>query len=245
LQSIYYFSFCFLCSENSEKIAVLAAFKQPYLFTSAQLLLVCDVTPSLKTKLEFISSIGPRLIDPASSADKLLGLFRYATEKSAVEKILKDRNLALTSSQFSTVSSVGSASSNAENSSANSSASSSGSAGSGVASAAVAAAGNRGSISILSRGGRGGAAGRGALRASLTSTTTNSSVSAATADSTASPCNDPADTPGAATSGTAATITTATNATSDDKGANPSKTSSVFKLSGLFSAVGVDDSSNA
>lgn len=53
--------------------------KTPYLFTSDNLLMVLSITTSVKTKLMFISIIGPRLIDPKAKPDDFLKLFRYSS----------------------------------------------------------------------------------------------------------------------------------------------------------------------
>ena len=60
----------------------------------------CDITTSIKTKLAFITLLGPRLTDPTSKTDQLLGIFRFAEEKTKVEDILKARQAKITSKQF-------------------------------------------------------------------------------------------------------------------------------------------------
>lgn len=79
---------------------MLEGLKQPYLFASYHLETLCGLTTSLKTKMEFIKQIGPRLLDPAASTSKFLDMFRFMEEKLVVEQILKDRNSTLSKSQL-------------------------------------------------------------------------------------------------------------------------------------------------
>lgn len=74
--------------------------KEPYLFPSSFLLKFCEITTSIKTKLAFITLLGPRLTDPTSKTEQLLGMFRFAEEKTKVEDILKARQAKITSKQF-------------------------------------------------------------------------------------------------------------------------------------------------
>ena len=60
-----------------------------------------EVTPSVRTKINIIGLVGPRLVDPKSKTSYFTGLFRYAEEKSAVEEILKARQQTLASAMFS------------------------------------------------------------------------------------------------------------------------------------------------
>ncbi len=55
--------------------------KIPFLFTSAQLLEILKVTPSVKTQMTLVGSLGPRLTDPSARTVDLVGLFRFAEEK--------------------------------------------------------------------------------------------------------------------------------------------------------------------
>lgn len=82
---------------------MLEAMKQPHLFASAQLLLLCNITTSLKTRLEFIKQLGPRLVDPTALASTFDGMFRFVEEKMQVEQVLKDRNATISKAQFTNV----------------------------------------------------------------------------------------------------------------------------------------------
>lgn len=75
--------------------------KQPYLFSSDHLSKILEVTTSVRTKINMIASIGPRLTDPKAKTAYFLGLFRFAEEKSQVEEILKARTQTMNSSIFS------------------------------------------------------------------------------------------------------------------------------------------------
>jgi hypothetical protein len=90
---------------NDERLRVLEEAKLPYLFASEQLLKMLEITTSIKTKIQMIAQIGPRLSDPRAKTQQFLDLFRYSEEKNQVEEILKARNQAILSSQFSTASS--------------------------------------------------------------------------------------------------------------------------------------------
>jgi hypothetical protein len=63
-----------------------------------------EITTSIKTKIQMIVQIGPRLSDPRAKTQQFLDLFRYSEEKNQVEEILKARNQAILSSQFSAAS---------------------------------------------------------------------------------------------------------------------------------------------
>ena len=56
---------------------------------------LCELTTSLKTRLEFIKTLGPRLVDPTAKTAEFTGMFRFAEEKSQVEQVLKSRSSAL------------------------------------------------------------------------------------------------------------------------------------------------------
>ena len=89
-----------LFSVNEERISRLDEVKQPHLFTSFQLETLCNLTPSLKTKLEFIKIVGPRLVDPATSISTFMDMFRYTEEKLQVEQVLKERTFVISKAQF-------------------------------------------------------------------------------------------------------------------------------------------------
>jgi hypothetical protein len=59
-----------------------------------------EVTPSLKTRIEMIGMIGPRLVDPGAKLTVFMSMFRYSEDKHAVEEILKARSNALQAEQF-------------------------------------------------------------------------------------------------------------------------------------------------
>lgn len=82
---------------------MLERMKQPYLFASSQLLVLCNLTTSLKTRLEFIKQLGPRLVDPTAMTGTFDGMFRFVEEKMQVEQVLKDRNATISKTQFTNV----------------------------------------------------------------------------------------------------------------------------------------------
>ncbi len=71
--------------DNEAKVAIIELLKQPYLFTSSQLLQLLQCTPSMKTKIRIIASVGSRLTDPKARVGDFLDIFRYADEKQQVE----------------------------------------------------------------------------------------------------------------------------------------------------------------
>lgn len=79
------------CEKNEERLTILEKEKAPFLFTSLQLMVLIDITLSVKTRLAFIEKLGPRLTDPKSKASQFIGLFRFSEEKERVEGILKSR----------------------------------------------------------------------------------------------------------------------------------------------------------
>jgi hypothetical protein len=87
--------------ENESLLVELEFLKIPYLFTSANLLKMLDVTPSVKTRLSMISAIGPRLIDPTAKAKELRELFRFYNDKDHVMSVLKQREKIQAASRFS------------------------------------------------------------------------------------------------------------------------------------------------
>lgn len=90
-------------SANEERISKLETLKVPYLFSSTQLMELCQLTTSLKTRIEFIKQIGPRLVDPTAKTADFIGMFRFAEEKTQVEQVLKSRSSALGISQLTNV----------------------------------------------------------------------------------------------------------------------------------------------
>ena len=88
------------CKDNEERLVLLDREKVPYLFTSAQLMALLEVTLSVKTRISMIQHVGPRLIDPRTKATQFVALFRYSEEKEKVEEVLKARTQVLASSLF-------------------------------------------------------------------------------------------------------------------------------------------------
>lgn len=43
-----------------------------------------QITASVKTRIAFISEIGPRLTDPKAKATEIIDMFRYSEEKRQV-----------------------------------------------------------------------------------------------------------------------------------------------------------------
>lgn len=67
---------------------------------SDDLIKIAEVTPSLKTRKEMISMIGPRLIDPSAKVSSFTGMFRFSEDKEFVEEILKARMSAINAAKF-------------------------------------------------------------------------------------------------------------------------------------------------
>ena len=61
---------------------------------------ICDITPSIKTKLAMIALIGPRLVNPKARFSEFKDMFRYAEEKEKVEEILRARTEAVNANAF-------------------------------------------------------------------------------------------------------------------------------------------------
>lgn len=87
-------------SNNSLLLEKLETDKQPFLFQSSDLIKLLDITTSIKTKIGIVGAIGPRLLDPRSQMDHIVGMFRYAEEKNQVEDIFKARIQHLNASIF-------------------------------------------------------------------------------------------------------------------------------------------------
>lgn len=90
----------FFFRENEDKLSYLESVKSSYLFPSAALLKILDTTPSLKTKMAIIESLGPRLTDPKKNMAEIMDMFRFVSDKEKVEGILKARANILTSGMF-------------------------------------------------------------------------------------------------------------------------------------------------
>ena len=96
------FTFYFLNDrKNEEIIRSLDEAKDPFLFTSDNLIKLLEVTTSLKTKIAIIGLIGPRLLDPKAKTAYFTGLFRFVEDKNAVEEIFKARAQTIQSTAFS------------------------------------------------------------------------------------------------------------------------------------------------
>ena len=89
------------CENNDDRLAILDREKLPFLFSSAQLMIMLDITLSVKTRLAMITQIGPRLTDPKAKSSQLIALFRYSEEKERVEGVLKARTKVVMASNTS------------------------------------------------------------------------------------------------------------------------------------------------
>ena len=65
------------CRENESRIELLETEKHPYLFNSEHLAKFVQIPESIRTKINFITIMGPRLVDPRVKMDYFVGLFRY------------------------------------------------------------------------------------------------------------------------------------------------------------------------
>jgi len=86
--------------DNLERLDTLEQLKGPYLFCSDDLLQIVEVTTSLKTRIEMITIIGPRLTDPSAKVSAFTDMFRFAEDKKSVEEVLKARMQAINSAKF-------------------------------------------------------------------------------------------------------------------------------------------------
>ena len=82
------------------RLRILEQEKTPYLFSSAQLAEILEITPSMKTRLAIIAMLGPRLIDPRAKVDYFLNLFRFSEEKERVQEVLKARTQFLSAGAY-------------------------------------------------------------------------------------------------------------------------------------------------
>ena len=89
------------CENNDDRLAMLDREKLPFLFSSAQLMTMLDITLSVKTRLTMITQVGPRLTDPKAKSSQLIALFRYSEEKERVEGVLKARTKVVMASNTS------------------------------------------------------------------------------------------------------------------------------------------------
>lgn len=77
--------------DNKERLAALClALEDKFTFTCAQLGSFLAVTTSVKTKLAMVELVAPRLSDP-KDIQSIAGEFKYATEKSQVENVIRQR----------------------------------------------------------------------------------------------------------------------------------------------------------
>lgn len=86
--------------DNEERVRTLEHLKIPYLFTSRNMEKLLDITTSVKTKLNMIRLIGPRLVDPSSESSVLKDMFHFSEDKHVVEEVLRDRINTLASTKF-------------------------------------------------------------------------------------------------------------------------------------------------
>ena len=86
--------------DNVKLLSIIEEQRKPYLFTSAQLESLVLSTTSLRTRLEIIRMIGPRLVDPYAKKDSLMAMFRFVNDKDIVEDVLKQRSNLLSITQF-------------------------------------------------------------------------------------------------------------------------------------------------
>ena len=101
--NIFIITLYYVCSVNLEKLDILSSERLPYLFSSEDLSKLVEVTESVKTKIQIISIIGPRLTDPRAKTEYFVGLFRFSEEKSTVEEVLKARTVTMNAAIFTKV----------------------------------------------------------------------------------------------------------------------------------------------
>ena len=70
------------------------------MFLSTCLIALLQTTTSLRTRLEIVVQIGPRVIDPNENISTILKMFRFSEEKERVREILRARSHTLTSHVF-------------------------------------------------------------------------------------------------------------------------------------------------
>jgi hypothetical protein len=80
---------------------MLEAEREPYLFNAEVLLQLMSVTESMRTKLAFVTLLGPRLVDPRAKSNEIVDCFSYTEEREKVSEILKTRTHNLNSAIFS------------------------------------------------------------------------------------------------------------------------------------------------
>lgn len=82
--------------DNAAKAAKVGAEAEDKLYTSEQIVAICDVTPSVKTKQAFLEVLIPRCTDPAEGGPGIVGLFRFTEDKSLAAEALKVTMMATT-----------------------------------------------------------------------------------------------------------------------------------------------------
>mmetsp|Transcript_22096 Transcript_22096/g.31739 ORF Transcript_22096/g.31739 Transcript_22096/m.31739 type:complete len:566 (+) Transcript_22096:39-1736(+) len=87
--------------DNALILKTLEDLKKPFLFSSANLSELLEITPSIKTKISMIRMIAPRLSDPRAKSEYFIGLFRFSEQKDIVKAALKSRMHTLNSAMFS------------------------------------------------------------------------------------------------------------------------------------------------
>jgi hypothetical protein len=107
--TFFLYSLCFLysfCSDekNPERLVLLEAEKVPFLFSSADVMAVINITESEKTRMCILEKLGPRLTDPQAMTKEFQNIFRFNVEKEAVVEILKRRTHVIRDACFTPVS---------------------------------------------------------------------------------------------------------------------------------------------
>ena len=62
------------------------------LFTAAQIVALCGVTPSVKTHHLLMEVLVPRCVDPSEGSSAILAVFRFQEDKEIVHEALKVTN---------------------------------------------------------------------------------------------------------------------------------------------------------
>jgi hypothetical protein len=81
--------------DNDEKATLVEGFVEGKYFSCAQIVAICDTTPSLKTKHAFLALLIPRCTDPNEGGASITGMFRFTADKGIAADALKIRASAL------------------------------------------------------------------------------------------------------------------------------------------------------
>ena len=87
--------FVLISSDNQARLEAIKSRRSGYLFSSPQLLVLMNLTASVKTRVAIVSLIGPRLIDPKQQSSDIIGTFKYGDDKRHVQEVLRNRSLAI------------------------------------------------------------------------------------------------------------------------------------------------------